>query len=110
LRFEVACAGLGCFGFELLKLVLKGLFTRHQPLDVDVGVLGLLLQSFLETLERAFAGDGFDAANTRGDGTFVDDLADPDIASAADMRAAAELLAEGVDLHDAHFVAVLFAE
>ena len=40
--------------------------------------------------QRAFAGDGFDAANAGGDAALIDDLAEADIAGAPDVRAAAE--------------------
>ena len=66
--------------------------------------------SLLELVEDRFAGDGFDAAHAGRDAAFVDDLAQADVAGAADVRAAAQLLAEAGDGDDAHPVAVLFAE
>ena len=60
--------------------------------------------------DGVFAGDGFDAANARGDAAFRDDLEEADIAGAADVRASAELLAEVRDHHDADVGAVFFAE
>ena len=62
LRFQIAGLALGDFGLELLELVLERFFARLQFFQVDARVLGLLLQSFLEAVQGAFAGDGFDAA------------------------------------------------
>ena len=116
LRFQVAGLRLGQLGLELLELVLERFLARQQLLDcrqlrLEACALRCVqCACVLEALQRAFAGDGFDAAHAGRDAALVDDLADADIAGAADVRAAAELLAEGVDLHDAHLVAVLFAE
>src|SRR6266446_5949692 len=62
-------------------------------------------------------GQGFDAAHARSDRHFADDLEDPDVAGAADMRTAAELDREGpvvvvcfAHRDDPHLVAVLFAK
>src|SRR5262249_47800084 len=47
---------------------------------------------FLEMLERANAGDGFDAADSGGDGLLADDFQDADIADIVNVRATAEFL------------------
>src|SRR5208337_4070100 len=65
---------------------------------------------FLELAQRAFAGDGLDAADTGGDAALIDDLAEADVAGAPDVRAAAEFLAEAGYLDHAHLLAVLLAE
>ena len=44
--------------------------------------------------QRALAGDGFDAAHAGRDAAFVDDLAEPDVAGALHVRAAAQFAAE----------------
>ena len=64
----------------------------------------------LKLAQRAFAGDGFDAPHAGGDAAFIDDLADADIAGAAHVRAAAQLLAETGHGDHAHLLAVFFAE
>src|SRR6185437_10130617 len=63
----------------------------------------------LNVLERAFAGDGLDAANPRRDAAFRNDLEEPDVAGARNVRAAAQL-ARAADVEDADLVAVFFAE
>ena len=62
------------------------------------------------SLERAGAGDGFDAADAGGDGGFADELEQADLAGGGGVGAAAELGREVADLDDADAVAVLFAE
>jgi hypothetical protein len=56
------------------------------------------------------ARDGFNAAHAGRNAAFVDDLAEADIAGAAHVGSAAQLLAEIGDVDDAHLIAVLFAE
>src|SRR5581483_6040022 len=61
-------------------------------------------------VERALAGDRFDAPDAGGDAAFGLELEDADLAGAVDVRAAAELGGEVADLDHAHDVAVLVAE
>ena len=63
-----------------------------------------------EFLERAEAGDGFDAANARRDAALAEQLDGADLAGGAGVGASAELGGEVADLDDAHLLAVLLAE
>src|SRR5215471_7668932 len=68
------------------------------------------IDRMLILVQSAFAGDRFDAADSRRNAALVDDLANTDIASAPDMRAAAQLAAESRHADHTHLFAVLFAE
>ena len=68
------------------------------------------LMIFAEVLQRAFAGDGFDAPNARGDTAFFQDLDQADLAGGASVGAAAKFGREVADPDHAHFVAVLLSE
>ena len=62
------------------------------------------------SVERGAAGDGLDAPHALADRRLREDLERPDLGRARDVRAAAELAREVLDLDDAHDVAVLLAE
>ena len=56
------------------------------------------------------AGDGLDAPDSGRNAAFVGDHAEPDVAGAMDVRAAAQFLAEAGDGDHTHFIAVFLAE
>src|SRR5262249_27034828 len=60
--------------------------------------------------QRVEAGDRFDTTNSCRDTALGDDGEETDVASRADVRAAAQLDAEARNRHDANLVAVLLAE
>ena len=68
--------------------------------------------ALLHQLHRAAAGDGLDAPHSGGDAPLAGDGAQPDVAGAVDVAAAAELARElaVADGDDADLVAVLLAE
>ena len=76
--------------------------------------LGPELVAFARTLvqerEGLAGGDGLDPARARADRGLGEDHERPDLGGRADVRAAAELAREAVDLDHAHDVAVLLAE
>ncbi len=65
---------------------------------------------FAEVAQRAFAGDGFEAAHAAGDASLFQNFDEADFAGGRGVRAAAEFGGEVADANDANFVAVLFAE
>src|SRR6185436_17671413 len=69
-----------------------------------------LLRALVQERERLAGGDGLDPARTRTDGALGEDHERADLGRRADVRAAAELAREPVDLDDAHDLAVLLAE
>ncbi len=64
----------------------------------------------LHVCDGAGASDGFDATDPGSDTRFLRDHKRPDVSGGPHMGASTQLGREAVDLDDAHFVAVFFAE
>ena len=101
------------FALALAQFVLQ-FFHRRQGIDGrrfqrprDVLKQPLLVQ---RAQQRRFARDGLDAADARLAAAFGDDLEQAGLDCVPQVRPAAELQREVAHLHDAHDVAVLFAE
>ena len=79
--------------------------AAHQAGDFFHQLIGVL-----DVVERAFGGDGFDAAHARGHAALADDLEHADVAGARDVRAAAQLHRELAHAQHAHVFLVFLAE
>src|SRR6185295_7657132 len=79
--------------------------TAHEP--------GHFLEQrlvLLDVFQRTIAGERLDAPHARCDAAFADDLEEPDIARARDVRAAAQLHREVADAQHAHVSLVFLTE
>ena len=65
---------------------------------------------FAEVAQRAFAGNGFEAAHAAGDASLFQNFDEADLAGGCGVRAAAEFGGEVADANHANLVAVLLAE
>src|ERR1035438_9828527 len=68
------------------------------------------LMIFAEVAQRAFSGDGLDAAHARRDASFFQNFDQADLAGLRRVRTAAEFGGEISDLDHAHAVSILFAK
>ena len=97
---------------ELRQAVRSALGGRERILrGAQDGTRALERQAPLaEPVDRGGAGQGFDPAHVGCARSLLDDREDPALGARGDMRAAAELARDTVDLDHAHPVAVLLAE
>ncbi len=105
---------------ELLDLLLGVLQLAEHGGDLLRQLLGTALDQLLELgddrvllgeeVVRVHAHQGLDAAHAGADGGLAEQLHQTQLGGVADVRAAAQLLGEVADGHDAHALAVLLAE
>src|SRR5262252_48839 len=84
---------IGKLFLQLLNGLREFFNVSEDGVFAHIELLLKLLQDFglfLEMLERAEAGHGFDAADAGGDGLFTDDFEDADVADVVNMNPAAE--------------------
>ena len=98
---------------QLTDLVHAALGLVDQLHRRGLQQLGSLDQAhihLIDKIQERFARDGLDAAHAGGNGGFARDAERADLGGVIDMGAAAKLNGLAAHVHDAHDIAVLFAE